>query len=63
MEQKYDHSSTYQFRLREMSKNKGTGFEIKNKFCTSQKIYYIGYSLEFNVLNTHWHWFSDSTTG
>lgn len=29
MEQKYDHSCSYQFRLHELSKNKGSGFEIK----------------------------------
>lgn len=53
MEQKYDHSCSYQFRLHELSKNKGSGFEIKKThFAPAKKK--IWYSLESNVLNTHW---------
>lgn len=54
MEQKYDHSCSYQFRLHKLSKNKGSGFEIKKKHILHQKKKKIWYSLESNVLNTHW---------
>lgn len=57
---------SYLFRLNKIKfqKNKGASFRInKQKFAPAEKNIYIGYSFESNVLNTHWHWFSDSGTG